>query len=192
MNHLAHALLSGADDGWRLGGLLGDFVRGRIDPGLPLPVQRGIAQHRAIDAYTDSHAEIRALRARFQPTYRRYAGILIDIWFDHLLARDFHAWSDIPLARFSDDLVQLLHRHGALLPESLRRFRTYLQAHGLPAAYADRPMIGEVLGAVGTRLTRANPLAEGMLEITRLEAELDLTFARFFPDLLAFAKTWRA
>ena len=78
MNHLAHALLSGADDGWRLGGLLGDFVRGRIDPRLPLPVQRGIAQHRAIDVYTDNHAEIRAMRARFQPPYRRYAGILID------------------------------------------------------------------------------------------------------------------
>lgn len=190
MNHLAHALLSGADDGWRLGGLLGDFVRGRMDPRLPLPVQRGIAQHRAIDAYTDNHAEIRAMRARFQPPYRRYAGILIDIWFDHLLARDFPAWSDIPLLRFSDDLVQLLHRHDALLPESLRRFRAYLEAHGLPAAYADRPMIGRVLGAVGTRLTRANPLAEGMLEITRLEADLDLAFARFFPDLQAFARAW--
>ena len=191
MNHLAHALLSGADDGWRLGGLLGDFVRGRMDPRLPLPVQRGIAQHRAIDAYTDNHAEIRALRARFQPPYRRYAGILIDIWFDHLLARDFPAWSDIPLLRFSDDLVQLLHRHDALLPESLRRFRAYLEAHGLPAAYADRPMIGTVLGAVGTRLTRANPLAEGMLEITRLEQDLDLAFARFFPDLQAFAGAWQ-
>jgi acyl carrier protein phosphodiesterase len=95
MNHLAHALLSGADDGWRLGGLLGDFVRGRMDPRLPLPVQRGIAQHRAIDAYTDNHAEIRALRARFQPPYRRYAGILIDIWFDHL--RPATAWTHIPL-----------------------------------------------------------------------------------------------
>lgn len=192
MNHLAHALLSGADDGWRLGGLLGDFVRGRIDPALPVAVRRGIALHRAIDVYTDNHAEIRALRACFEPPYRRYAGILIDIWFDYLLARDFAAWSEIPLPRFSDDLVQLLHRHDAILPESLRRFRAYLQAHGLPAAYADRQMIGEVFGAVGTRLKRASPLAQSLVEIARLERELDRAFARFFPDLLAFAKAWRA
>ena len=126
-------------------------------------------RHRAasgIDGYTDIHAEIRTLRACFEPPYRRYAGILIDIWFDHLLARDFAAWSDIPLQRFSDDLVQLLHRHDALLPESLRRFRAYLQAHQLPAAYADRQMIGEVLVGVGTRLKRANPLAQGLIEIS--------------------------
>ncbi len=192
MNHLAHSLLSGRDDSLRLGGLLGDFVRGGIDPALPAGVQRGIALHRAIDAFTDSHDEIRALRALFDPPYRRYAGILIDIWFDHLLARDFDAWSDIPLAQFSNDVVQLLRKHDDLLPDPLRRFRSYLQARGLPAAYADRRMLGEVLAGVGSRLKRANPLAEGLIEISRLEVALDRAFAGFFPQLVEFACEWRS
>lgn len=191
MNHLAHALLSGPDDGLRLGGLMGDFVRGGIDPALPGGVRRGIALHRAIDVFTDSHDEIRALRALFEPPYRRYAGIFIDIWFDHLLARDFGSWSDVPLARFSDDVVLLLDKHDDLLPDSLRRFRGYLQARGLPAAYADHTMIGEVLTGVGMRLKRANPLAQGMIEITRLESPLDRSFTTFFPKLVAFANEWR-
>ncbi len=192
MNHLAHALLSGSDDGMRLGGLMGDFVRGSIDPALPAGIRHGIGLHRAIDSFTDNHDDIRALRTLFEPPYRRYAGILIDIWFDHLLARDFASWSEIPLTRFSDDVVRLLDQHDDRLPDPLRRFRGYLKTHGLPAAYADREIIGEVLFGVGTRLKRANPLAQGMVEISRLESVLDQCFARFFPQLVDFAKSWRS
>ena len=192
MNHLAHALLSGSDDAMRLGGLMGDFVRGSIDPALPAGIRQGIALHRAIDSFTDNHDDIRALRTLFEPPYRRYAGILIDIWFDHLLARDFGAWSEISLTRFSNDVVRLLDQHDDRLPDSLRQFRGYLKAHGLPAAYADREIIGEVLFGVGTRLKRANPLAQGMVEISRLESALDHSFARFFPQLVDFATSWRS
>jgi acyl carrier protein phosphodiesterase len=192
MNHLAHALLAGSDHGLRLGGLMGDFVRGSIDTALPSEVQRGIALHRAIDSFTDQHEQVRAARALFEPPYRRYAGILIDIWFDHLLAREFERWSAIPLPRFSDELQGLLLESDHLLPESLRRFRHYMQARRLPATYASREMISEVLAGVSTRLKRENPLARGLVEISRLEHELDQAYARFFPQLAAFATAWRA
>jgi len=191
MNHLAHALLSGPDDALRVGGMMGDFVRGAIDPALPAGVQRGIVLHRAIDTFTDSHDEIRVARNTFDPPFRRYAGILIDIWFDHLLARDFVRWSDIPLHRFSDDIVLLLLQHDALLPESLRRFRRYLGTHDLPAAYADRGVINAVLRGVGSRLKRDNPLADALPELERLEPVLEASFTRFFPQLVAYASTWR-
>lgn len=191
MNHLAHALLSGTDPQLRLGGMLGDFLRGSIDPALADGVRRGVALHRAIDSYTDSHAEIVAARRLFLPPYRRYAGILIDVWFDHLLARDFERWSAHPLARFSDDLQALLRAHDAALPEALRRFSRYMHARNLPAAYAQREMISQVLQGIGLRLQRVNPLAEGLIEISRLEPELDTLFQRFFPQLQAYAKDWR-
>ncbi|MEP6881557.1 MAG: ACP phosphodiesterase [Dokdonella sp.] len=192
MNHLAHALLSGPDDDVRLGGMLGDFVRGGIDPQLPIGVRQGIALHRAVDTFTDTHPDIRALRGLFEPPYRRYAGILIDIWFDHLLARDFSAWTDIPLEDFSHDLGRLLVDRNEALPESLRHFRAYMQARGLPAAYSNRSMISEVLIGVGSRFKHANPLAHGLIEISRLEVELELAFGGFFPELVAFANDWRA
>ena len=191
MNHLAHALLSGANDQVRLGGMLGDFTRGAIDPALPAGVRQGIALHRTIDSFTDHHAELIALRARFVPPFRRYAGILIDIWFDHLLARDFARWSTIPLLGFSDTLVALLDDNDATLPESLRHFTRYLKLHDLPAAYAHREVIGEVLAGVSTRLRRENPLAQGLTEISRLEAPLERSFSVFFPQLVEYAETWR-
>ncbi|HET9034338.1 MAG TPA: ACP phosphodiesterase [Dokdonella sp.] len=192
MNHLAHALLSGPDKAIQLGGWLGDFVRGRIDSELPIGVQRGIALHRAIDTFTDSHAEIRSLRALFEPAYRRYAGILVDIWFDHLLARDFSRWSEIPLHVFSDASRKLLDDNISMLPDSLHRFGRYMHARNLPAAYADREMISEVLVGVSARFKRENPLAQGLIEISRLEHELAEAFAGFFPQLVGFAAQWRA
>lgn len=191
MNHLAHALLAGPDDALRLGGLMGDFVRGPIGPNLPTGIRRGIALHRAIDSFTDQHSEVRTLKTQFEPPFRRYAGIFIDIWFDHLLAKDFSRWSVIPLQAFSDEVIRLLQTHESELPDALNRFARYLHARRLPAAYAEREVISEVLTGVGSRLQRANPLAQGLLEISRLEPELAQAFSRFFPELTNFAAHWR-
>ena len=187
MNHLAHALLSGGDDDVRLGGLMGDFVRGAIDVRLPEGVRRGIALHRAIDSWTDAHAAIVSARGLFEPPFRRYAGILVDIWFDHLLARDFTRWSAVPLREFSDSTAALLERERARLPESMHAFVRYMRANGLLAAYADRAVIARVFAGVGSRLKRANPVAEGLNEIERLEPELEELFAAFYPQLTAQA-----
>ena len=110
---------------------------------------------------------------------------------DHLLARDFSRWSPTPLAQFSDGVTQLLRQHDDELPEALRRLSRYLHARHLPAAYAEREMISEVLSGVGSRLQRSNPLARGLLEISRLEDELAQTFEAFFPQLVEFSQDWR-
>ncbi|MBA2077023.1 MAG: hypothetical protein BGP10_07845 [Rhodanobacter sp. 68-29] len=190
MNHLAHLLLAGPDEPLRLGGLLGDFVRGAPDPALPPRVAQGIRLHRAIDAYTDSHPEVVAARARFAPPYRRYAGIALDVWFDHCLARDFARWSAQPLAAFSGDALGLLWRQDAQLPPALRRFRAYMQAHDLPAGYARREEIGKALEGIAGRLQRDNPLDRMLPLLAALDAPLQAHFDAFFPQLQAFAQEW--
>jgi acyl carrier protein phosphodiesterase len=190
MNHLAHALLAGGDEGLRLGGVMGDFVRGTPDPHLPPSVIAGIRLHRAIDSFTDRHPEVAAARERLPAPYRRYGGILLDMWFDHLLARDFRRWSGQSLVECSDTLRELLHRHDALLPEPLRRFRTYMDAHDLPAGYADPAMLDVALRGIGSRLSRANPLATALPQLQALEAPLQGHFEAFFPEVLAFADGW--
>ena len=190
MNHLAHVLLAGDDEWLRLGGLMGDFVHGEPDPALPLRLVDGIRLHRAIDGFTDSHPEVAAARALFVPPYRRYAGILLDMWFDHCLARDFAHWSAVPLARFSDDVRDLLHRHDALLPDGLRRFRGYMDVHDLPAGYARREEIDRALGGIGRRLRRENPLDMALPVLVELDASLRARFEAFFPQLQDFARAW--
>jgi acyl carrier protein phosphodiesterase len=190
MNHLAHALLAGDDDALRLGGMLGDFVRGAPDAAWPSEVARGIRLHRAIDVYTDAHPEVLAAKARLAPPYRRYAGIMLDMWFDHCLARDFPRWSALPLARFSDELRALLGGHQPQLPTALQRFLVYMQAHDLPAAYAQPQVLGRALAGIGQRLQRANPLADALPVLRAQAPALDAHFEAFFPQLQAYARGW--
>lgn len=191
MNHLAHALLAGDDEWLQLGGMLGDFVHGQPDPQqLPPRVIAGVRLHRAIDVYTDAHPEVLAAKALLPPPYRRYAGILLDMWFDHCLARDFPRWSAQPLDERSAALRALLHRHDALLPPELRRFRGYMEAHGLPAGYADRAVLGRALAGIGQRLSRANPLDSALPVLVQREVALQERFDAFFPQLQEFARDW--
>lgn len=187
MNHLAHAVLSGRDPDVVLGGWLGDFVRGTPDPGLPAGVREGILLHRAIDTFTDAHADVVAARALFDAPFRRYAGILVDVWFDHLLARAFMRWSDTPLDVFSDAQLDLLQRHHDHLPDELQRFLRYMRTHGLPAAYSDRVAIARAFAGIASRFRRENPLADSLAAIAPHEAELAARFASFFPSLRRFA-----
>ncbi|OOG65362.1 hypothetical protein B0E46_03155 [Rhodanobacter sp. B04] len=193
MNHLAHVLLAGDDEWLQLGGMLGDFVHGQPDAALfPSRVIAGIRLHRAIDVYTDAHPEVLAAKALLPPPYRRYAGILLDMWFDHCLARDFSRWCVQPLADYSAALRGLLRRHDGLLPPALRRFRGYMEAHGLPAGYADPAVLGDALAGIGQRLSRANPLDSALLVLVAHEALLQERFEMFFPQLREFAREWVA
>lgn len=192
MNVLAHALLAGGDAGLRLGGVMGDFVRGTPDDALPPRVVDGIYLHRAIDGYTDSHPAVRAAREAFEPPFRRYAGIFLDVWFDHCLARDFARYCPTPLQAFSDNLRAELHAADPLLPEGLKRFLSYMDANDLPAGYAQLDRVAAALGGLSRRLSRANPVAESAPLLVGHDAMLRATFTEFFPQLQAFASDWVA
>lgn len=192
MNHLAHALLAGDDELLRLGGLMGDFVHGQPDQALPEGVVAGIRLHRAIDVYTDSHPEVMAARTLLPAPFRRYGGILLDMWFDHLLARDFPRWSRHALGNYSAGLRELLYRHEALLPPGLLRFRQYMEAHALPAGYARPEEMGAAFDGISQRLRRANPVADALPVLQGLERPLQASFEVFFPQLEGFAAQWIA
>jgi acyl carrier protein phosphodiesterase len=192
LNHLAHALLAGANEDLLLGSLLGDFWRGAPDPGWPAGVRAGVLLHRRIDVYTDSHPVVAAARALFDAPWRRYAGILVDVYFDHVLAHEWASYSDQPLAAFSARTGDLLDRHAAWLPADLNRFAHYFRTHGLFGAYAQRAAIEQVLRGISGRLRRANPLGEAGTALWLQADALDEAFARFFPDLTAFARQSRA
>ncbi len=190
MNHLAHTLLAGEDELLQLGGLMGDFVHGRPDSSLPERVVAGIRLHRAIDVYTDSHPEVAAARALLPSPYRRYGGILLDMWFDHLLARDFSRWSEHRLDTYSSGVRGLLYRYEPLLPPGLLRFRHYMEAHALPGGYARPEEMSAALDGISHRLSRANPVGEAMPVLIGLERPLQSSFETFYPQLQVFAKEW--
>lgn len=191
MNHLAHLLLAGDDEALQLGGMLGDFVHGQPDPQQwPARVIAGIRLHRAIDVYTDAHPVVLAAKALLPSPHRRYAGILLDMWFDHCLARHFSRWDARPLQRVAADARASLRRHDALLTPALRRFLGYMEMHDLPAGYADLAMLERALHGIGQRLRRPHPLASALPVLLAHEGALQQHFEAFYPELQAHARAW--
>jgi acyl carrier protein phosphodiesterase len=187
MNHLAHAFLAGRDDQVLLGGLLGDFWRGAPDPLWPAGIRAGVVLHRKTDVYTDSHAEVAAARALFAPPLRRYAGILLDVYFDHVLAANWTLHASEPLAALSARVEELLRLNQHWLPARLNRFAGYFRQAGLFETYARREVIERVLAGISQRLKHDNPLGSAGPALWQRDAELKVAFARFFPELVAYA-----
>lgn len=197
MNHLAHALLAdGADTEFALGSALGDFVRGPPDPAWAAARRAGLRFHRAIDRFTDTHREVIAARALFASPLRRYAGILVDVWFDHLLARQWPACATLSvdgesLSGFSRRWLALLDAHTDALPGRMRDFLAYIHVHDLPAGYREEAVIDEVLRGIGRRLSRPNPLHAALPALRERAAPLRRHFDAFFPGLVQYARRER-
>ena len=188
MNWLAHLRLSPADPLLRLGNLCGDFVRGTDPATLHPDLQRGIAQHRAIDRFVDAHPIVRTSRERLDPGARRFAGVLVDVFYDHFLARDWHRHGDGgPLAAFAAGVHDDLERHRTLLPPRLVSALPWLKAQGWLAGYAQVDGIDAVVRRMAGRLSRPSPLADGAAELRAHYDALDIDFAAFWPELVAFA-----
>lgn len=159
MNFLAHLVLAGNDDGLRLGAMLGDFVRGRHAlAAYPPDVRLGIELHRHTDQFFDSLPEVAQLRRSFPALFRRYSGIVIDLAFDHELARQWNQYSAQSLEVFDREIYRLLDDNDPLLPERLRRFMSYAERRGLFTAYREKSEILVSLAGIGTRFSRPNPL----------------------------------
>lgn len=192
MNFLGHLVLAGSDEGLRLGAMLGDFVRGRAAlQAFPAPVREGILLHRHIDAFTDSHTEITALRSGFPAGFRRYAGIIIDLGFDHLLALDWNARGTSRTLEQHDAAVrEMLTRHDGLIPPGLRRFMNYADRRGLFAAYRDKPEVFHSLRGIGRRLSKPNPLHRVGEIWEPFEMRLRGCFDTVLSDVAADANRW--
>lgn len=191
MNHLAHVLLAGPQPDARLGAMLGDFWRGAPDAAWTIAVQAGVRLHRKIDVYTDSHPIVADARRLFPPPYRRYAGIMLDVYFDHALARHWTSYADEPIAALSAQVLSLLAANAGWLPEDLGRFGLYMRRNGLFASYAEQAVIERVLAGIGMRLHHANPLASAAPLLWEHAEALDRSFAQFFPELCAEAALQR-
>ncbi|MGH8116898.1 MAG: ACP phosphodiesterase [Rhodanobacteraceae bacterium] len=193
MNHLAHALLADAGGPeFALGSALGDFVHGPVDTAWSIARQAGLRFHRAVDRYTDAHPEVVAARNLFTPPLRRYAGIVLDVWFDHLLVRGWNRFSATePLDGFARRWLALLDARVADLPESLRGFLAWMHAHDLPVAYGDEATLDAVFHALARRLARPSPVGDALPVLRARAAALQRCFDAFFPDLVRHARALR-
>lgn len=193
MNFLAHAWLAGDADADRIGGLLGDFVKGYLPAGLPPALASGVALHRAIDSFADRHPAFAASRARISPARRRVAGVLVDLFYDHLLARDWADYATAPLDDYTQRLYASLRDYLDVLPESAGAAASRMQEHDWLASYRDVAALGRAIDLMAVhRLRNPNALSGGIEEFLADGEGFAADFRIFLPDALAFAEAWRA
>lgn len=169
--------------------MLGDFVKGAPSAAWEAAVRAAILRHRAIDRYTDSHPIVAASRSLIPPERRRFAGILVDIFYDHFLARHWAQYHPAPLAQFTSEVYAVLLSQQPLLPARLQRMLPWMVADDWLASYADIASVDAALNGIARRFRfpdRARVLQEGVIDLERNYASLEEHFATFFPDLRDF------
>lgn len=195
MNWLAHAFLSTPSTEFQLGNLLADLLRGPDREGLHPEMLRGMACHQSIDAFTDHHPITHRSKARISPEYRRYSGILVDIFYDHFLAIEWQRYADEPLAEFAIKTYREASVHLAELPPKAQMAIRYMIEEDWLGSYARLDGVDAALERVSERLRRRTSfqhrtLDGGIIELKENYETLAGDFAEFFPDLQAHVQSF--
>jgi acyl carrier protein phosphodiesterase len=196
VNWLAHTFLSTTNVEFRLGNLLADLVRGEDRLRMSAEFQRGAACHKAIDAFTDSHEIVRRSRARVNDEYRRFSGVLMDVFYDYFLAKHWDAYSQQSLTRFTTEFYAAASASTVVLPEQARRTLDRIIQYDSLGSYRDVRGVDRALSRISTYLTQRwrKPFAleRSISQLMEHEADLSSEFQAFFPQLQKHVSQWIA
>lgn len=191
MNFLAHLLLADQGELALVGAFLGDFVKGPVI-GFSPQVRTEILVHRRIDACCDAHPSMQAARACFAPERRRFAGIAMDVFHDHVLARDWQRHASVPLPVFTARVYRTFDQHRELLPEAARRAADRMAEQDWLGAYARFDGAHQALAGIGRRLSRGGERLEACaIDLEQHYDRLSDGFAPLFTDLSRLASDTR-
>lgn len=188
MNYLAHSYLSYQQPDLIIGNFIADSIQGNRFEGLTEGIIKGISLHRKIDTYTDAHPVFLTSKHRFSKDFDKYSGVLMDIIYDHYLAKNFEQYSPLSLQEHANGIYQLLKNNHDFLPENAKRFYGYMTERNILFHYSSVEGIQTVLTHLSGRIRNRFEL---QLAIPILEAnyqELEEEFFIFFDDLQTFCK----
>jgi acyl carrier protein phosphodiesterase len=189
LNFLSHFHLAWPDEGLLAGGLEGDYYKGPMRGDLLPDLERGVKLHRAIDAYTDSHPTLLELKRKLPPHLRRYAGILIDLSFDHFLCIHWEKFSEVPQSVFNSQVYQVLQAREAELSSGSRNMLARLVEYDILDLYNEWNTVTATAERIGERFRGPNPFLEIDRALTPCQQDLEETFLRFYPELQAFCQS---
>jgi len=186
MNFLAHTYLSGCKEEIIVGNFMGDYVKGRNYVHLPELVRKGILIHRDIDTYTDAHPITRKSRLRLVERYHKYAGVIVDIFYDHFLASRWEDYCGIPLEEYVDRTYDLLKRNYKSLPQGIKVwFPTFLENNWM-LAYKTVDGIELVLDRMSANTSLPDHTSFAIERMRDRYEEFEQDFQEFFPGIIDF------
>lgn len=191
MNFLAHAYLSGSDKQILLGNFIGDFIKGRQALNKLEPrVIRGVELHRAIDEFTDNHPVVHQSKKRLRLVYRHYAGVIVDVFYDHYLATHWNDFHHLPLESFAIDTYQTIDTFKAVLPDSFRAMLPHMVRGNWLVSYREIGGVHRALSGMATRTPYRSGMEMASYDLRNYYDVFRAEFELFFPALKAFAEEW--
>lgn len=189
MNFLAHTYLSGCNEEIIVGNFMGDYVKGKNYVHMPELIRKGILIHRDIDSFTDSHNVTKRSRHRIIERYRKYSGVIIDIFYDHFLASLWLDYCGIPLREYVDRTYDLLKRNYKNLPQGIKVwFPTFLENNWM-LAYQTVEGIELVLDRMSANTSLPDHTAFAIERLWGEYEEFQNDFREFFPQIITFIET---
>lgn len=189
MNYLAHVYLSGDDDELLVGNFIADAVKGNAMNDFSDGIKSGIKLHRLIDEFTDRHPLHKASRKKLHKRYGHYSGVMIDIFYDHFLARNWVNYSDKPLKEYTEDVYNIIDNYRDILPERISYMLKYMVPQNWLLNYAKLEGIERVLRGMASRAKFESGMETGVEELTRYNLEFETEFSQFFPELRQFVNS---
>lgn len=186
MNYLAHIYLSGSNDEILVGNFIGDYVKGFELARYSENVRKGIMLHRYIDSFTDTNIIVRRSKARIMEKYRKYSGIIIDIFYDHFLVNSWSDYSSHPLEGFVLNVFEILNRHLEDIPEGVKLFLPSFIQNNWIQKYSTVEGIEDILHRMSSRTTLPEE-TDFAIKILREDYHtFKFEFATFFPSLISY------
>ena len=189
MNFLAHIYLSGDNDLIKIGNFMADGIRGKHFESYPLDVQKGIILHRAIDTFTDAHPIFRQSTKKLHEKYHHYAGVIVDVLYDHFLAKNWNAYSDEKLDVYVAQFYQSLHDNHTILSERTKEIMPYMIQHNWLLSYQTVEGIKRILTQMDSRTKNQSQMRFATYELSEFYSEFEDEFTNFFQELIQFSQT---
>ncbi|WP_040249576.1 acyl carrier protein phosphodiesterase [Psychroserpens mesophilus] len=184
MNFLAHIYLSGDNELITIGNFVADAIRGNKYKVLSPEFQVGVKLHRHIDTFTDAHPVVRQSTKRLHKNYSHYSGVIVDILYDHFLAKNWSKYSNIPLESYVDNFYESLKEHFDILPERFQKLMPFMIADNWLLSYAEVEGIQRVLNGMNKRTKHKSGMNLATNELKEFYSEFENEFSLFFEDLI--------
>jgi len=189
MNYLAHTYLSGSNDNIKIGNFLGDWVKGSDYLKYSEDIQTGILLHRNIDSFTDQHPIVRLSASRFQSRYSRYSGVIIDILYDHYLARNWRDFCELSLRDYVNRIHNLMLNNFEILPERLQNYLPGFMNERWIERYATLEGIRDVLDTMSKRTSLPKETEFAISVMEAFYRDFRHEFFDFFSQIIEFVES---
>lgn len=183
MNYLAHIYLSGNQYNIKIGNFMADSIKGLQYEKYPPEIKKGILLHRLIDSFTDSHPIYRQSKHRLHKKYGHYSGVIMDIFYDHFLAKNWSHYCPTPLEQYAKEFYLLLNEHYSILTERVQKMMPYMIGRNWLVSYASLEGISVILFQMDYRTKHRVKMDEAIHELKQFYDEFESEFITFFEEL---------